>query len=249
MRKLVIRVFVLLFAVLTSLVSLCTCTNGKWESIGSYGEKEWPLTIAKGCEKYEFDYENNTAIHYFDERNAEKIWFKRFKDPKNDALRKRHVAKVQKYMDDGWTYSDETKGKQNWPWYIFKGTEKYVFNYNNNTVEHYFDPDNAELICFSSIQDPQNDVLNLRNMTNKVEKHIVDGWRYNGTYGDNNWPLSISKGDEKFEFDYPNNTAFHSWNNNLNLEQLQFKEIQDPQKDALEKSNQNMKNMGEKNIE
>lgn len=237
MRKLIIRIAILQFAVLTMLFPLCSCTNGKWESFGSYGEKDWPLSITKDSEKYEFDYVSNTAIHYFDAQNAEKIWFKRFKNPQNDALRKQHVTKVQKYMDDGWIYSDETKGKQNWPCFIYKGTEKYVFNYNNNTVEHYFDPDNAELICFSSIQDPKNDVLNLQNMTNKVEKYIVDGWRYHGSYGNNNWPLSISKGNEKYEFDYQNNTALHSWDNFQNAEILQFNVIQDPQKDALGKRN------------
>ena len=229
------RKAILLFG--TIAVIFCACSNGKWENFGSYGEQEWPLVITNDNEKYEFNYENNTAIHYFDEQNAEKIWFKCFKNPKNDALRRRHVARIQKYMDDGWTYSDETKGKQNWPWYISKGTEKYVFNYNNNTVEHFFDPDNAELICFSSIQDPKNDVLNLQNMTNKVEKYIVDGWRYHGSYGDNNWPLSISKGNEKYEFDYQNNTALHSWDNFQNAEILQFNVIQDPQKDALGKRN------------
>ena len=213
------------------------CSNGKWETIGSYGEKDWPLSIIKGEEKYEFDYHDNTAIHYFDELNAEKIWFKRFKNPQKDAMKKRHVSKVQKYMVDGWTYSDETKGKQNWPWFIYKGTEKYVFDYNNNTVEHYFNPDNAEKIWFSSIQDPQKDALEMRNVTQKVEKHIVNGWLYNGSYGDNDWPLSISKDDEKYDFDYQNNTALHTWSNGQNAENIQFTKFQDPQKDALEKRN------------
>lgn len=237
MKKNRTRKITLLFGTLTAFFFFCACSNGQWESFGSYREQAWPLTITNGNEKYEFNYENNTAIHYFDERNAEKIWFKRIKNPKNDALRKRHVAKVQKYMDDGWTYSDEIKGKQNWPWFIYKGAEKYVFDYNNNTVEHYFDPDNAEKLWFSSIQDPQRNVLELRNVTKRVEKYIVNGWQYNGSYGDNNWPLSISKGDEKYEFDYQNNTALHSWDNFQNAEKLQFKEIIDPQKDALEKRN------------
>ena len=72
----------------------CACSNGKWETIGSYGEKDWPLSIIKGEEKYEFDYHDNTAIHYFDELNAEKIWFKRFKNPQKDAMKKRHVSKM-----------------------------------------------------------------------------------------------------------------------------------------------------------
>ncbi len=213
----------------------CACSDGKWETIGSYGENDWPLSIVKGEEKYEFDYHNNTAIHYFDELNAEKIWFKRFKNPQKDAIRKRHVTKVQKYMVDGWTYSDETKGKQGWPWFIYKGTEKYVFNYSNNTVEHYFDPDNAEKIWFSSIQDPQKDALELRNATKSVEKYMVDGWLYNGSYGDENWPLSISRNDEKYDFDYQNNTATHYWNNNNYAERLRFSVFQNPQKDVLEK--------------
>lgn len=213
----------------------CTCSNGKWETIGSYGENDWPLSIVKGEEKYEFDYHDNIAIHYFDEQNAEKIWFKRFKNPKKDAMRKRHVAKVQKYMVDGWTYSDETKGKQGWPWFIYRGAEKYVFNYSNNTVEHYFDPDNAEKIWFGSIQDPQKDALELRNVTKLVEKYMVDGWINNGFYGDEDWPLSISRGDEKYDFDYQNNTATHYWNNNNYAERLRFSAFQNPQKDVLEK--------------
>lgn len=228
---------VLLVGMTAFIFFFCTCSNEKWESFGSYGEKEWPLSITNGVEKYEFDYESNTAIHYFDEQNADKIWFRRFKDPQKDALKKRYVTKVQKHMVDGWIYSDETKGNQNWPWFIYKGTEKYVFDYNNNSVDHYFDPDNAEKIWFSSIQDPQNDVLNLQNVTKKVEKFIVDGWQYNGSYGNNNWPLSISKGNEKYEFDYQNNTVLHSWDNFQNAENIQFKVIQDPQKDALEKRN------------
>ena len=228
---------VLLVGLIPVIFSFCTCSNEKWESFGSYGENEWPLSITNGVEKYEFDYEDNTAIHYFDEQNADKIWFRRFKDPQKDALKKRHVMKVQKHMVDGWTYSDETKGNQNWPWFIYKGTEKYVFDYSNNSVDHYFDPDNAEKIWFSSIQDPKNDVLNLQNVTKKVEKYIVDGWQYNGSYGDNNWPLSISKGNEKYEFDYQNNTVLHSWDDFQNAENIQFKVIQDPQKDALGKHN------------
>ena len=75
--------------------------------------KKWPLSITNGVEKYEFHYGDNTAIHYFDEQNAEKIWFKYFKDPQKDVLKKRHVIKVQKYMDDGWVYyyREETKEK------------------------------------------------------------------------------------------------------------------------------------------
>ena len=222
---------------LTTVVFLffCACSDGKWETIGSYGENDWPLSIVKGEEKYEFDYHDNIAIHYFDKQNAEKIWFKRFKNPQKDAMRKRHVVKVQKYMVDGWTYSDETKGEQGWPWFIYRGTEKYVFNYSNNTVEHYFDPDNAEKIWFSSIQDPQKDALELRNVTKSVEKYMIDGWIYNGSYGDEDWPLSISRGDEKYDFDYQNNSATHYWNNNNYAERLRFSVFQNPQKDVLEK--------------
>ncbi len=222
---------------LTAVVFLffCACSDGKWETIGSYGDNDWPLSIVKGEEKYEFDYHDNIAIHYFDEQNAEKIWFKRFKNPQKDAMRKRHVTRVQKYMVDGWTYSDETKGKQGWPWFIYKGTEKYVFNYSNNTVEHYFNPDNAEKIWFSSIQDPQKDALELRNVTKSVEKYMVDGWVYSGSYGDEGWPLSISRGNEKYDFDYQNNTATHYWNNNNYAERLRFSVFQNPQKDVLEK--------------
>ena len=107
-----------------------------------------------------------------------------------------------------------------------------MFDYNNNTVEHYFNPDNAEKIWFSSIQDPQKDALEMRNVTQKVEKHIVNGWLYNGSYGDNDWPLSISKDDEKYDFDYQNNTALHTWSNGQNAENIQFTKFQDPQKDS-----------------
>lgn len=223
--------------------------------------KKWPLSITNGVEKYEFHYGDNTAIHYFDEQNAEKIWFKYFKDPQKDVLKKRHVIKVQKYMDDGWVYyyREETKEKHEkrkesgpypvvpgmlkermnseWPWFICKGSEKYVFDYINNTVEHYFDAVNAEKIWFSTIQDPQKDVLELNNVTKRVEKYIVDGWQYSGSYGDNNWPLVISKGNEIYEFDYENNTAIHSWDYSQNVEKLQFKFFQDSPKDALERRN------------
>lgn len=213
----------------------CACSDGKWETIGSYGENDWPLSIVKGEEKYEFDYHNNTAIHYFDELNAEKIWFKQFKNPQKDALNKRRVTNLQTYMNDGWTYSDETFGKQKWPWFIYKGTEKYVFDYNNNTVEHYYNPVNAEKIWFSSIQDPQKDALELRNVTKTVKKYMVDEWVYEGSYGDEDWPISISKDGEKYIFDYQNNTATHYWNNEKDAEILRFKTFQEPQKDALEK--------------
>ena len=195
------------------------------------------MSITCGSEKYEFDYNNNTAIHYFDEQNAEKIWFNYFSNPQKDALRKRHVKKVQKHMEDGWIYSDETKGEHGWPWFIYKGMEKYIYHYENNSVEHYFDLYNAEKIWFSEIHDPLKDALEMRNVTKRVEKYIVDGWTQNGSYGENNWPLSITKAADKYEFDYQSNTAIHSWDNFQNAEIIQFSEFQDPQKDALEKRN------------
>lgn len=222
------------FSMVTVLHS--SCTNGKWESFGSYGEKNWPLSITNGSEKYEFNYSHNTVIHYFDEQNAEKIWFKRFKNPQKDVLKSRNVLKVQKYLDDGWTYSDETRGEQQWPWFISKGVEKYVFDYDNNAVVHYFDPDNAEKLWFSSFQNPQEDALEQRNVTRKVEKYIVDGWQYSGSYGDGNWPLSISKDNEKYEFDYPNGSAIHYFDNE-NAERLQFSSFQNPMEDVLQKRN------------
>ena len=189
--------------------------------------------MSNGSERYEFDYSHNTAIHYFDEQNAEKIWFKRFKNPKTDALKKRGVFKVLKYMDDGWIYSDVTKGEQQWPWFIYKGVEKYVFDYDNNAVVHYFDPDNAEKLWFSAFQNPQEDALEQRNVTRKVEKFIVDGWQYSGSYGENNWPSSISKGDEKFEIDYPSLSVIH-YLDKENADRIQFSAIQNPYEDVLQ---------------
>ena len=203
MKTLNIHKAILPFAFITAFCLLCSCTNERWERSGKYGEKDWPLSISNGVEKYEFNYCDNTVIHYFDDQNAEKIWFKFFKNPQKDVLKRRHVIKVKKYMDDGWVYyyRDETKGKKDetkekhdkrkesgpnpvvpgvlkermnpdWPWYICKGSEKYVFDYINKTVDHYFDALNAEKIWFSTIQDPQKDVLELNNVTKRIEKYI-----------------------------------------------------------------------------
>lgn len=211
--------------------SFTACSEDGWVEEGKHPEKRWPLSISNGTEKYDFDYYENTAIHYFDSLNAEKISFMKFRNPKKDVLQKRNIIKVEKYMVDGWTYLGDVYGDKDWPTTIFKKTERYKFDYESNTAIHYFNFDNAEKIWFNSFQDPLHDALEENNVLKK-QTYMVKGWVYHNFNENTNLPSKITKGAESYVVDYKNNTAIH-YIDNSNAEKIWFKSCQDVQSDII----------------
>lgn len=213
---------------------LTGCQNNEWEQHGKYIKKGWPMSITNGKETYVFDYKNNTAVHYFNEENAEKIWFSKFKNPPKDALKRRYVIKTQKYMDNGWIYSDSIF-ENDWPLCLSKGNERYIFDYVRKTAIHYWDNLNAEIIQFSVFSHPQNDVLDRNNVV-VAKDYMVDGWLRGYAKNEDTIFTTLTKGSESFVFDYPANTVIHCIDAQ-NTEELRFSKIDEPQRDAIEKRN------------
>lgn len=224
---------------LSLLISFFSCSTKEWETEQLDTNTGWPISISCGPESYVFDYQENIAIHYFDSLNAEKIWFKKLRNHKKDALRKRNIKKEQTYLKNGWLHSDSTfLNKNGWSLCISKGLEKFIFDYNSNTTYHFFDSLNAEKIIFTSIQAPLEDALNKNNAI-ETSTYMRDGWiQWFHNKNDKNWPSSITKNNssEQYVFSYTNNTATHYFDD-MNAEIIHFSNFNDPQIDALEKKN------------
>ena len=110
-------------SIILIILTFFNCTDNTWEQQGSHGVDNWPKVLTNGTEKYVFNYRDTTAIHYFDNENAEKIWFCKFRNPKKEVLKMRYVLKTQKHMVNGWIYSDELFDHTEWPMKISKNNE------------------------------------------------------------------------------------------------------------------------------
>lgn len=223
-------------SIILIILTFFNCTDNTWEQQGSHGVDNWPKVLTNGTEKYVFNYRDTTAIHYFDNENAEKIWFCKFRNPKKEVLKMRYVLKTQKHMVNGWIYSDELFDHTEWPMKISKNNESYVFDYDKNTVVHYFDDSNAEKLYYKRFTDPFKEVFEPQNIRLRIDRYIVDGWQQSYANTNCDTILSITKGKESYYFDYKNKTVIHNIDD-ANAEELRFSKIVNPQRDVLERRN------------
>ena len=80
---------------------------------------------------------------------------------------------------------------------------------------------------FSHFTDPVMDVLESRNVI-YIKKPVEGGWTYSGSYGKYESPTSMTKGNERYEFDFKDGITAYHFVNGRRTEALEFSSIQSP---------------------
>lgn len=103
----------------------------------------------------------------------------------------------------------------------------YSFDYKDNAVLLLFNNRRWSKTWFESFIDPPTDVLQMRNVI-YTSKNGEDGWSYYGSYGKYEYPTSMKKGNENYEFDYRNGFLAYHFVNGRRIEAIELDDFSSP---------------------